>query len=55
MITREFLASDPDVCTLLNLPEAWAQTGWYPTRYCIQHQGERRAVLLDQFVFRTLP
>ena len=55
MITHAFLSSRPDVCTALNLPQAWAQSGWYPTAYCVRTDGHEQTVTLEGFVYRTAP
>lgn len=54
MITRDFLLSQPDVCTALKLPQAWETSGYYPTKYCIRYfkeSGEYK-VSLEEFVMR---
>lgn len=52
MITRDFLLSKPDVCTAVNLPQAWETAGYYPTEYCIQGTGQEYTVSLEKFVKR---
>lgn len=55
MITHEFLEGKPDVCTALNLPQAWEQSGWYPTEYCIRHNassGNEYTITLEGLVYR---
>lgn len=55
MITHEFLESKPNVCTALNLPQAWEESGWYPTEYCIRHSasdGNEYTVTLEKLVYR---
>lgn len=54
MITREFLASQPDMCAPVKQPQAWAIAGAYPTTYCIRYiAGEDRfTVSLEGFVAR---
>jgi len=55
MITHEFLESRADVCTPLNLPQAWEQSGWYPTEYCIRSERGLHLVSLEKFVYRRAP
>ena len=40
MITRDFLLGKPNGCTPIKQPKAWAQAGYYPTRYCIRYSGK---------------
>lgn len=54
MITRDFLLSQPDVCTSLKMPQAWETSGYYPTKYCVRYfeeSGEYK-VSLEEFVMR---
>lgn len=55
MITRAFLASRPDMCAPIKQPAAWAETGQYPTRYCIRYSKRTggTTVSLEGFVART--
>ena len=55
MITRDFLASRPDMCAELKLPQAWEVPGNYPRKYCIRyHAGDGRyTVSLEDFVLRS--
>jgi hypothetical protein len=54
MITRDFLLSQPDVCTSLKIPQAWETSGYYPTKYCIRYFEERGEykVSLEEFIMR---
>lgn len=55
MITREFLASGPDVCVPIKQPQAWAAEGYYPTVYCMRYSERTRrySVSLEGFVQRA--
>ncbi len=39
MVSRAFLLSRPDACAPVKAPRAWAQAGYYPTRYCVRHDA----------------
>jgi hypothetical protein len=54
MITRDFLLSQPDVCTSLKIPQAWETSGYYPTKYCIRYRADSQetTVSLEKFVYR---
>ena len=54
MITRAFLARQPDVCVPIKQPQAWATAGHYPTTYCIRQLGDegRLTVSLEDIVAR---
>jgi hypothetical protein len=45
MVTLEYLMSEPDQCTPIKQPQAFADAGWYPTRYCIGY--DRRSNFYD--------
>ena len=59
MITYEWLTglgdgSRASGCHEMKLPQAWQQSGWYPTQYCIRHLDNRdeTAVSLEGFTYR---
>jgi hypothetical protein len=54
MITRAYLASNPDMCAPIKQPSAWEVAGFYPTKYCVRHleRGDRYTVSLEGFVER---
>jgi hypothetical protein len=60
MVTHEWLdglrsGSVEDACHDFKLPEAWAESGWYATSYCMRYHPVRREVTvsLENFVYRT--
>lgn len=59
MITHEWLSGLRDgtqqsACYPMKLPDAWQQSGWYPSRYCIRHLDNRDelSVSMEGFVYR---
>ncbi|SDS69955.1 hypothetical protein [Microlunatus soli] len=59
MITHEWLAGVADgtqqsACYPMKLPDAWQQSGWFPTRYCIRDLDNRDelSVSMEGFVYR---
>ena len=59
MIAKSWLdglrsGSAEDACVPFAQPEAWRETGWYPTRYCIEYRENRGdyTVSLTGFAFR---
>jgi hypothetical protein len=54
MITREFLESRPNHSEDLKLPRAYAQPGYYPTRYRVTHDPAKHeySVVLEGLVKR---
>ena len=52
MATQAFLASGQDLCADIKQPEARAQAGYYPTRYCFRNEapGGRLKVFMEGFV-----
>lgn len=54
MITRAYLLGKPNACTPIKQPTAWAQPGYYPTRYCIRYSGkhDNYTVSLEGLVLR---
>ncbi len=54
MITRAFLASNPNMCALIKQPEAWQVAGSYPTKYCVRYLDRvgRYTVSVEGFVER---
>ncbi|WP_157245810.1 hypothetical protein [Nonomuraea typhae] len=55
MITKAWFDARKDGCVPIKRPSAWAEAGWYPTRYCIAHRGNRGdyTVSLTSFVRRS--
>jgi len=54
MITIAYLASNPNMCSPIKQPKAFAVAGYYPTKYCIrylEHVG-RYTISLEGFVKR---
>jgi hypothetical protein len=54
MIAAAFIASQPDECHPIKLPQAWEVAGHYPTEYCMRYLPEEREyrVSLEGFVQR---
>lgn len=54
MITREYLASNPNACAPIKQPQAWEVAGSYPTKYCVRYLERvgRYTVSLEGFVER---
>jgi len=54
MATHAFMSAKPQLCADIKLPQAWAQAGWYPTRYCFRHEeaSGRLKVFMEGFVRR---
>jgi hypothetical protein len=54
MITRDFLAGRPAMCTPIKQPQDWELAGSYPTRYCVRHLDRvgRITVSIEDFVKR---
>jgi hypothetical protein len=54
MVSHPFLRSNPDQCTPIRLPKAYATPGYYPTRHCVRRdQGSRGSrVTLEGLVYR---
>jgi hypothetical protein len=52
MITRAYIASNPDMCAPIKQPQAWEAAGSYPTRYCIRYleRSGRYTISLEGFV-----
>lgn len=55
MITNEELMNPSAECTNFKQPQQYAETAWYPTRYCTQRDPSKNAikVFLSGFVYRT--
>jgi hypothetical protein len=55
MITRAYLASNPNMCARIKQPQAWQEAGFYPTRYCVRYldRVDRYTVSLEGFVERA--
>lgn len=50
MITLDFLKKTQDACLEIRQPQAFRQTGYYPTRYCVRQDREgQRTVSLERF------
>lgn len=39
MVSHKYLMSRPDECTPIKAPQAWATSGYYPTRYCVRYNA----------------
>ncbi|MCZ7563778.1 MAG: DUF5602 domain-containing protein [Burkholderiales bacterium] len=54
MITRDYLLGKPNACMPIKQPKAWAQPGYYPTRYCIRYSEKHSnyTVSLEGLVHR---
>ncbi|UYM06236.1 hypothetical protein [Solicola gregarius] len=59
MVTHETLdgirgGGDEDGCHAFKLPDAWQESGWYPTSYCLRNRDNRDeiTVSLEDFVYR---
>jgi hypothetical protein len=54
MVSRAFLSSRPQQCRPVRTPQAYATTGYYPTRYCVRHDAETASyrVTLEGLVYR---
>lgn len=52
MLSLEYLQSQPDEYLDLKLPAAYAQTGYYPTRYSVRYDTTRKVyrIALERFV-----
>jgi hypothetical protein len=57
MITLQSLTQHPNQCVALKLPQAWAETGYYPTKYCTAYESQSRVyrISVNDFVYRTAP
>ncbi|AKU89950.1 hypothetical protein [Vulgatibacter incomptus] len=55
MITLDSLARTPNACLPIKQPQAWAESGYYPTRYCTSFDPRTRTyrVSISDFVYRT--
>ena len=53
MITLAYLESQPFMCKDIKLPEAYAESGVYPTEYCVRYRNARNeyTVSLEGFVY----
>ena len=54
MVSHSFLASKPDRCTPLSVPEAFATSGYYPTKYCVRYDAPTSTyrIALEGLVYR---
>ena len=54
MITVEYLKSKPYTCVPIKLPEAYQESGYYPTSYCMRYSPERKEyrVSIEGLVYR---
>lgn len=52
MITLEYLETKPNVCKPIKVPTLYAESGWYPTTYCVRYRAARDeyTVSLESFV-----
>ena len=50
-----FAGSRQSRCFAMKLPQAWEQSGWYPSEYCIRYRPNREdyTVSLEGLVYRT--
>lgn len=57
MITRAFLLSNPAECKPFGLPQAYAETGYWPTKYCTAYnpQTDTYRVSLEGLTYRVAP
>ncbi|MFE3988989.1 hypothetical protein ACFXPR_31300 [Nocardia tengchongensis] len=46
MVTRAYLLSDPSLTQELKQPQAFQKTGYFPTRYSVQHDADFYTVAL---------
>lgn len=55
MITRETLVNNPNQCTTLKLPQAYAESGFYPTAFCTKFDQEKQTyrIFLKDFDWRA--
>lgn len=60
MVTREYLegvadGSRADTCAPIKQPRAFEKAGWYPTKYCMRHRGNRDelTISVEGFVHRV--
>ena len=53
MITLAYLESQPFMCKDIKLPQAYAESGVYPTEYCKRYRSARDeyTVPLEGFVY----
>ena len=56
MVTKAYLESHPDVMVPLQVPQGYAQTGYYPTSYGIHYDTARRehTVTLEGLTLRSV-
>lgn len=59
MVTHEWFSglvdgTREDGCFDMKLPQAWQESGWYPTRYCLRYRENRDELTasLEGFVYR---
>lgn len=54
MLTRQSIVTEPNQCSALKLPQAYAESGYYPTKYCTQLDTRKNVyrVFLTGFVYR---
>lgn len=54
MITRQSMMEQPNGCTVLKLPAAYRESGYYPLRYCTEFDAKQKVykVFLTDFVYR---
>jgi len=57
MITLDSLLQTPNLCTDIKLPQQYATSGYYPTKYCtaLDTAKDVHKVYITGFVYRTAP
>ena len=57
MITRDFPLSKPAGCRPYGAPQAYAETGHWPTKYCTVYnpQNNTYRISLEAFAYRAAP
>ncbi len=55
MITKAYLEGKPKEKTAIRVPQAWEESGYYPTSYSIRYHNndDTYTVTLEDFVYRT--
>ena len=54
MITKAYIETHPFMCKDIKLPDAYAESGVYPTQYCVRYRASRDeySISLEGFVHR---
>lgn len=57
MITLQSLISEPNQCTSIKQPEQYADSGYYPTKYCTEYDRDNSVyrIFVKDFVYRIAP